>query len=359
MTKENLHNRRAFLSAGVTDSSSDQDVSSDYSELDGTPLMPLTVFSQDAMGCEFQVFAAAGNSNAVANSIAEGFELVQKLENQMTVYRPTSEINQINRTAAGKSVQVEAGLFDLLSNSIEIYQLTDGTFDITLGPLTKLWGFYRRDGRMPPEQEIEDILCSVGSRFVQLDSDRRTIKFGLPGLEINLGGIGKGYALDQLCHFFDSNGITDYLIHGGQSSIIARGQRQQNSGNSIPWVTGITHPIRPATRLGELLLDDRAVGTSGSGRQRFVYQGKSYCHILDPRTGWPADKVLSTTVIAPTAAVADALATACFVLGFDGTRHVCQEISDVAAIVIGEDVSGHGLKIETFNLESDQFRLVT
>jgi thiamine biosynthesis lipoprotein len=139
------------------------------------------------------------------------------------------------------------------------------------------------------------------------------VRFLAPGVEINLGGIGKGYALDRCADLLRAAGIEDFLIHGGQSSVLAVGSHPATPGQG--WNIGLRHPLRPDRRLAEFFLRDQALGTSGSGTQFFHHRGKRYGHLLDPRTGRPADGVLSATVLAPDAAEADALATAFYVLG--------------------------------------------
>ena len=149
------------------------------------------------MACQFDVFLNAGQNPAGTESALAALDLVEALEDQMTVYREHSEISRLNRTAADRPVIVERRLLSLLQQALELHRATEGAFDITAGPLSKIWGFYRRAGRVPSPAELEEARQRVGSHWVKLDSDAGTVQFLRPGLEINLGAIGKGYALDR------------------------------------------------------------------------------------------------------------------------------------------------------------------
>ncbi|HEY2893675.1 MAG TPA: FAD:protein FMN transferase, partial [Pirellulales bacterium] len=160
-----------------------------------------------------------------------------------------------------------------------------------------------------------------------------SIRFKRAGLQINLGSIGKGYALDRASELFDSADIHDLLIHGGNSSVLARGCNA-SLGPGQGWLVGVRNPNKPTRYLGQIRLHDRSLSTSGSGTQFFTHEGRRYGHILDPRTGWPAEGVLSVTVIAPTAAQADALSTAFYVLGLAGSQAFCEGHRDVSALML-------------------------
>src|SRR5262249_38333665 len=157
----------------------------------------------------------------------------------------------------------------------------------------------------------------VGVRHLELDAQRRSVRYLRRGLEINLGSIGKGYALDRAADLLRNEGVTAGLIHGGQSSILAIGSDPTDDRG---WAVGVRHPWQGDRRLAVLRLRDRALGTSAVTFQHLEVNGKKLGHILDPRTGWPAEGTASATAVAPTAAEADALATAFFILGVDKTQ---------------------------------------
>ncbi len=285
-----------------------------------------------AMACEFEVLLNAGQYADATEWAVEALDLVDRLEQQLTVYRETSEISRLNHTAGEREVEVEPRLFELLRQAVELHRATGGAYDITSGPLSKVWGFYRRAGRMPNDTDLQQALASVGSQHLTLDPERRTVRFAVPGVEINLGSIGKGYALDRAAELLERHGVADFLLHGGRSSVLARGSR---AGESAPgWRIGVRDPLRPGQRLGEVRLRNRALATSGSGQQFFYHEGRRYGHILDPRTGRPADALLSATVLAPTAAEADSISTAVFVMGLGPALAFCRQRADLGAILV-------------------------
>ena len=307
---------------------------SDANDAQRSPSSYLFQIGRSAMACEFQVFLNAGQHAAGPDAALRALDLVDKLEDQMSVYRPHTEVSDINRRAAAGPVAVEPRLFALLQRARQLFDETGGAFDITSGPLSKVWGFSRRSGRMPSDDEIRAAREFVGGQNVELNSKRATIRFHQPGVEINLNAIGKGHALDRCEELLLAEDVDNFLIHGGQSSLLARGSRAGLAAGETGWSVALRHPLRPEVRLAEILMRDRALGTSGSGTQFFYHQGRRYGHILDPRTGWPADAVLSTTVLAPTAADADALATAFYVLGLDESRAYCAQHPEIAALIV-------------------------
>jgi thiamine biosynthesis lipoprotein len=256
---------------------------------------------------------------------------------------------------------VESGLFALLETALRLHAETDGALDLTATPLWEAWGFARRQGAVPDAERLRQALALVGSRWIELDAEHRTIRFRKPGVRLSLGSIGKGHALDACGARLRAAGIDDFLLHGGNSSVLAAGCPRSGRGTSAPalaagWEVGIVHPLRPNRRLGTLLLTGRALGTSGAWAQSFVHEGRRYGHILDPRTGQPADGVLSATALAPTAAEADALATAFFVLGPDGAADYCERHPGIAAVLACPIRRQGGLEIRTAGLEQGEFR---
>jgi len=337
---------------------------------------------REAMACEFEVVLNAGQHKQGTDAAVAALDLVDRLEAQLTVYRDDSEVSRLNQRAADEAVEVESRLFELLLQAKTLSQLTAGAFDITSGPLTKVWGFYRRQGKMPSPDDVAAALAKVGSQAIELDEARQTVRFGRPGMEINLGAIGKGYAIDRAAGLLLTEGVSDFMIHGGNSSVLASGSRQLDvnaSSNSdavaandeqeppieqaakqdnaaTGWTVALRHPLRPDHRLAEFKLFDQALGTSGSGTQYFHHQGKRYGHILDPRTGWPADGVLSSTVIAPTAAEADALSTALYVLGLDAAREFVAQHLHISALLTTQGSRAGVIELHPLNLPDDRWR---
>jgi thiamine biosynthesis lipoprotein len=284
----------------------------------------------------------------------EALDRVEALEARLSYFQPTSEVSQWNRLAVEEPVEVEPDLFRLLESALAWHRQTDGAYDIAATALWKVWGFARRAGKVPLAEELAQAMECSGSRYVELDSPRRTIRLLRKGVEINLGSVGKGYALDSAAEVLAQKGVGDFLIHGGQSSVIGRGSRLVDGSRG--WSVGIQHPLRPGVRIGEVWLRDRALGTSGAAHQSFVYQGKRYGHILDPRSGRPAEEVLSATVLSPSAAEADALSTAFYVLGKDRATDYCREHPQLATILLCPSKGGRGYDIHTCGLEPDEIR---
>ena len=185
----------------------------------------LVQYARSAMACQFAVLLNAGQYDQGAEYAVAALDLIQQLEDQLTVYRDTSDVMRVNRIAATQDVPLEPELFKLLTTALRIAGETGGAFDITAGPLVKTWGFYKRAGAIPTAEDLRSALDKVGSRHVALNDARSTVHFRQAGVELNLGAIGKGYALDRAASTLAGAGVVDFLLHGGQSSVLVRGSR--------------------------------------------------------------------------------------------------------------------------------------
>lgn len=282
-----------------------------------------------AMACEFDVIFNAGTTGGLKVA-SEVLTLIEQLEDQMTVYRDHSELSQLNRHASSRPVTVEPRLFDLLNRARSLSGETGGAFDPTSGPLVSLWNRCRQELRLPTTSELEKTLSLIGAWHLRFSPEDSSLSFEQPDLTLNLGAIGKGYALDRAAELLHDAGLKDWLIHGGQSSILASGSHFAQPG----WPVGIRNPQMPDRLIATLLLKNAGMGTSGSGTKFFRVNGKRYGHIIDPRTGWPAEGMLSVTVLAPEAATADALSTAFFVLGVEKSLEFCHNHPEIQAVLI-------------------------
>ncbi len=291
-------------------------------------------FSRRAMATTFEVILPYGSDSANDVAVA-GLDEIDRLEAQLTVYRDTSEVSRVNATAGHRAMRVEPNLFELLVLAERLHRDTDGAFDIAVGALIKTWGFFRRQGRMPTPHEQANARKRSGWANVMLDGERQTVAFRQPGVALNLGSIGKGYALDCALIAGRTRGnVANLLLHGGHSSLLAKGRAAPDRRG---WTVGLTDPRNPTIRRAFLHLCDRAMATSAATQQHFVHEGRTLGHLLDPRTGWPAEGMLSVTATAPTAAEADALATAFFILGLEKTRAYCEAHPDIGAVLIAAD----------------------
>ncbi len=359
MTKPDEHSRRDFLQgrAAVRVAAGKAQAWVDTaSELLGTNLNTCPVAhvhaSRRAMACEFAVQFHETDSD-MQEEVLAAFDLIEQIEDQLTIYRDHSEVININRRAADVAIDVDSELFSLLQLCQQLYQETHGAFDITSGPLSQTWGFLQREGRLPEPSEIEAALAKVGSDKIVLDVESQTIRFRESGVEINFNSVGKGYALDRVAAFLNESDHTDYLWHGGGSSVLARG-KNRNSRDAC-WTIGLRHPLQPGQRLAEFHLRNRALATAGGATQFFEHEGCQYSHLLDPRTGWPATDVLTATVLAPTAALADGLATAFFVMGVEAVEAYCKRHPEIAAVLVCPANDASGFTINAFGLHKNDW----
>ena len=310
--------------------------------------------SRQAMACTFEIFINAGQYEHGTDAALAALDLVDRLEDQLSIYRDHSEVSRLNRQAATDAVTVEPQLFELLVRAVELHRRTAGAFDVTAGRLSRVWGFTRRRGEIPDADDLDAARSCVGSQHLELDSTSCRVHFRRPGLEINLGGIGKGYALDRCAQHLAALGIDDVLLHGGSSSVLARGTRGRLPGEP-GWLVGVRNPLHPGRRVGTLRLTDRALATSGSGTQFFMHQGRRYGHILDPRSGWPSEGVLTVSVLAPTAAEADALATAFYVMGPQAANGYCQQHREVSAVMLCPGPREGSFETHLFGLDQHEW----
>jgi thiamine biosynthesis lipoprotein len=285
-----------------------------------------------AMATTFEVvlpFAIRGGVEAADGAL----DVIEQVESQLTVYRDDSEASRINRLALSEAVAIGPELCELLAAAARLTEETGGAFDVTAGPLIKAWGFFRRCQRVPPADELAAALSCVGMSNVELDTETGAVRFRKPGVQINLGSIGKGYALDRAALFLRRAGVTSALLHGGHSSVVALGAPP---GDPRGWAVAVRHPWDFERRLAVLRLRNCALATSAATFQNVEYAGRKLGHILDPRTGWPAEGSASVTVVAPTGAKADALATAFFINGAGWGREYCASRFDVGALFLEE-----------------------
>jgi FAD:protein FMN transferase len=251
--------------------------------------------SAGAMGGAYTVALYGYDRNRMLAAIEAAFEELRRLDGLLSNYRPESDLSQVNRLAAERPVRVTPEFFEFLERCLEYSRQSEGAFDISVGPLMKVWGFYRGAGRLPRKEEVDRALQKVGYRNILLDPGSRTVRFAQPGVDLDPGGIGKGYAVDRMVEVLKENGISSALVSAAGSSIYALGTPNNGKG----WEVKIRDPKDPRKTLEELYLKDQSMSTSGSYEKFFVAEGKVYSHIMDPRTGYPATGTLAVSVVAP------------------------------------------------------------
>jgi FAD:protein FMN transferase len=263
---------------------------------DSNPAVLRLEESLDSMGTTFSVVVYGTDRYKMQTAVELGLEEVRRLDRLLSNYRPDSEWSRVNQQAADHPVKVSKESFELLSACLRYSEASEGAFDITVGPLMRIWGFYKGSGKFPHRAEIRGAMGNVGYKNIVLDPAQQTVQFRRSGAEIDPGGIGKGYAVDRIVAILKENGIRSGLITAGSSSIYAIGSPPNEPKG---WRIDIRHPRDPNKSVEEVFLKDISMSTSGNYEKFFRVGGKVYSHIMDPRTGYPAPGMLSVSVITP------------------------------------------------------------
>jgi thiamine biosynthesis lipoprotein len=281
------------------------------------------------MGTFVTIKAPNHDPERLRRAVSAAFERIEKIEDRLSVYRPHSELSRLNRTAGSKPSRISGELAHLIERSLHYSKGSGGAFDVTVGPLIRLWKKASTRGQPPAAEEISSALRSTGFKKIRLRMDPTEIRFLAPDLSIDLGGIAKGYAVDEAALILRKKGIENALVEAG-GDIYALGGRD----GTRPWRVGIRDPFGGKECIEVLLLRDKAVTTSGDYERAIVLKGKRYSHIIDPRTGRPAKGVSSVTVIAPSALEADALSTAISVLGVKEGLALAETLPAVEVLIV-------------------------
>lgn len=310
------------------------------------------------MGCEFTVLISPDQPDPMTSAQAALSE-IGELEDLLSIYRGDSAVSRLNQQAAGAPIRVPYRLFELLERAAELTDQTGGAFDAACGALIRAWGFSSGPRRIPSAAELEAARARSGMRHVVLDRRAMTVHYTVPGVEINLGSIGKGYAIDRAMQLMRTGYGTDcVLIQGGRSSVGAIGSP---AGDDCGWPIAVEDPDQPDRLVAVVRLRDRALATSSTRHQFFEAEGQRYGHLIDPRTGHPAATLASATALAPDAATADALSTALFVMGLDKAAEFCQNHPEVAALLVTRRNRAGGPnavpRVVTFNLPPQDVEL--
>jgi FAD:protein FMN transferase len=268
--------------------------------------------SAPAMGTTYTVDLYGVNPGILQAAADAALEEAQRLDRMLSDYRFDSELSNVNLEAYGRPVRVSREFFDLLSACLDYSRRSEGSFDVTVGALMRVWGFYKGSGRLPHRAEVTAALEHVGYRHVILNSLSRTVRFDTSGLALDPGGVGKGYAVDKMVGVLKDNGIASALISGGRSSIYGLGTPPDDPRG---WYVGIRDPRDPKKKVAEVYLHDQSLSTSGNYEKAFRAEGKLYSHIMDPRTGYPAQGVAGVSVIAPRTLDSEVWAKPYYILG--------------------------------------------
>ncbi len=286
--------------------------------------------SRASMGCNFNIYLAGLDYDNITGAAEQALDEITRLENRLSRFIEDSDVTRINAYASNGWVRLEPRLYQLIRNAADISEKTNGAFDITCAPLVRLWGFYAKTETPPDEQAILNTLESVGFDHIRFDDEESLISFAREGMEIDLGAIGKGYAIDEAADTLRRYGVEHAVISGGDSTIYALGCTETGE----PWRFHITDPYHPETKLCTVNLSNEALSTSAITEQFFIHDGKRYGHILDPRIGYPSETdILSSTVICASAMESDAYSTAIFLMGLEEAREFCSTLKGMSVVL--------------------------
>ncbi len=268
----------------------------------------------------------AGQAEAAIDAVIAEMHRIDEL---MSVYKPESQVSRINRDAAIAPVKVEAELAGLIARALEFSELSDGAFDITYASVGYLYDY--RERRHPSEAQIQKALPAISWRHVVVDPVASTVRFLMPGVRIDLGGIAKGHAVDSCIRILGSRGIRNASVTAGGDTAILGDRRGR------PWIVGIRHPDDPDRVIARIPLEDGAISTSGDYERYFDEDGMRYHHIIDPHTGKSPVGVRSVTVIGPNATLTEGLTKSVFVMGPERGLALIESQEDADAVVVRSD----------------------
>jgi thiamine biosynthesis lipoprotein len=283
---------------------------------------------REAMATRFEVLLEALDMDRLP--VAEAaLDLVSELEDQLTIYQETSELAAINRLAFNQAVPVEERLFGLLQVAKRIWEETEGCLDIAVHSLLVEWGLFRGPRKKLSPEEVNGALARSGMSAVHLDLETKSIRMEREGVGLNLGAIGKGYALDRVAEVLENGGLGHFMVHGGHSSVLARGSSTWENG----WLVGLADPAERSRPIAQIRLENQSISTSALELETILL-GETP-HILDPRTGFPVQTdLLSATVRASSAAHAEGLSTAFLVMGLDKTLEYCGKYPEIGVVAL-------------------------
>jgi len=284
------------------------------------------------MGSRFEITVVANDSVKGNEYIDTAVAEISRIEKLISSWDSASETSEINRNAGIKAVKVSAELFQLIERALGISKLTEGAFDISFASMDKIWKFDGSMTEMPSEEEIKNSVKKVGYKNIILNKENSSVFLKLEGMKIGFGAIGKGYAADKAKKL-----LTEKSVVGGIINASGDMNTWGLQPNGDTWKVAITNPLDKNKAFALLPLQDNAVVTSGNYEKYVTFNGVRYTHIIDPRTGYPATGIISVTVFAQKAELADALATSLFVMGKDVGIDMINQLPNIECIVIDDN----------------------
>ena len=298
----------------------------------GSPF-EMTVVAKDTIQADFYIDMA----------VAE----VKRIENLISDWIPDSQISNVNNNAGIKAVKVDKEVFNLIERAIKVSQITSGAFDISYASMDKIWKFDGSMTTMPSEEAIKNSVSKIGYKNIILNAKEQTVFLKMEGMKLGLGGIGQGYIADKVKELLKNKGCLSGIVNVS-GDINAWGKQT----NGKPWTVAIVNPMNKNKIFATFSLDDSAVETSGSYEKYVIFNGIRYAHIIDPRTGYPAQGVVSVSIFARQTEIADALATGVFVLGVETGLDLVNQLKGIECIIVddkGEVHTSKNIDIKKFN----------
>lgn len=305
------------------------------------------------MATRFELVLVGAEPVALRAAGEEALDEIERIEAHLSFYRPGSDISRLNREAAAQPVRVDPNLFALLQTAKHLSETTDGAFDVTVAPLLKCWGFVGGTGSRPTAAALAQAREAVGVGGLELDIAGRTVRFAKPGMKLDLGAIGKGYALDRAVEVLRDAGVTRAFLHGGTSTACALGR----TGDNAPWKTAVELPAaltedqREAKPLAVVALENESLSVSAVWGKAFTDQGRTFGHVIDPRLGEPVQRALLAAVVLPSATESDALSTALLVLGPAGLDLLATVRPAARALVVWRDEATDQVRAQAKGLD--------
>ncbi|MHC4258252.1 MAG: FAD:protein FMN transferase [Planctomycetota bacterium] len=293
------------------------------------------------MGTIARIMVTAENPDQANQAISAAFDKIFHIEKLMSDYDPESQLSQVNQNAFENPVQVDAELFEVLTTAKAYSCLSNGAFDVTIGPVVQLWRKAKEDNITPAAGALKKAKAAVGYENLILDTEKRTVQFAKDGMFLDLGGIAKGYAIDTAIEILQAGGVKGAMVDiGGDLRCFGT-----PANGKAHWLIGLQDPtVEEEKTLLTLIMDNMAVATSGDYRRFFILDEKKHSHIVNPATADSANDLSSVTLIAPTAMAADALATAVTVLGSEKGLDLINMTETAEAILIQSDQPGQFFK---------------
>jgi len=299
------------------------------------------------LGSPFEITVVAKDSLEGNHFIDLAISEVKRIENQISDWIPTTQISLVNKNAGIQAVKVDSEVFDLVTRAIKISEITDGAFDISYASMDKIWKFDGSMKTMPTEEAIKKSVAKIGYKNIILNQQDQSIFLKLEGMKLGLGGIGQGYIADKVKDKLLANGCLSGIVNVS-GDINAWGKQS----NQKPWTVGIVNPMNKNKVFATFPLENSSVETSGNYEKYVMFNGIRYSHIIDPRTGYPAQGVVSVSVFAKQTEIADALATGIFVLGVEVGLDLVNQLKGIECIIVddkGKIHSSKGIDIKKYN----------